>query len=298
MRNNFFNLLKKQMHENSSIFLLAADMGLGLIENIQNEFPDRFLNVGIAEQNMIGIASGLCNLGFRPFCYTISNFLIHRAYEQIRNDICLHSYPITLIGTTTGFDNGLLGPTHQILDDIGCTGILPEIRIYSPSTVASSTVVFNELINSHKPAYVRIGKQSFDIDQQISNINGFIFQNIESDLLVITHGTILKNCIDAYEKCKNFSLYCMNRIKPFEEQDLKEILSNYSKVLVIEDHFGTSGLYAMLCQFIVNNKLMHMQMNSLAPEALFESKVGDNGYYSEKYGYSVDQIVEKIALIS
>ena len=127
MRNTFFDLLENRMHEDTSLFLIVADMGLGLVEKIQNKFPDRFLNVGISEQNMIGIASGLCNVGFRPFCYTISNFLIQRCFEQIRNDICLHNYPVTLVGTSTGFDNGLLGPTHQVIDDIGCIKILPNI---------------------------------------------------------------------------------------------------------------------------------------------------------------------------
>lgn len=137
MRNEFFKLLEEEMRRDESLFFIAADMGLGLVEPIQREFPDRFLNIGISEQNMIGIAAGLCNTGFRPFCYTISNFITERCFEQIRNDVCLHKYPVTIVGTSTGFDNGLLGPTHQILDDIGCMKILPEMNIYSPGSVGS-----------------------------------------------------------------------------------------------------------------------------------------------------------------
>ncbi len=120
MRTIFFELLKSGMRTDPSLFLVTADMGLGLVEPFQQEFPDRFINVGIAEQNMAGVCAGLCNIGFRPLCYTISNFLVERCFEQLRNDVCLHDYPVTFIGTSTGFDNGNLGPTHHVVDDIGC----------------------------------------------------------------------------------------------------------------------------------------------------------------------------------
>ena len=119
MRAIFFDKFKEMMRNDSSLFFLTGDTGFHLVESIFEEFPHRSLNVGVAEQNMIGIASGLVNIGFVPVCYAITNFLIERCFEQIRNDICLHEYKVILVGTSTGYDNGPLGATHHKLDDIG-----------------------------------------------------------------------------------------------------------------------------------------------------------------------------------
>lgn len=105
------------MKKNEKIFFLTADMGINLVEKFVKDFPNRYLNVGIAEQNLISISAGLINLGYIPVAYTISNFLIHRCYEQLRNDIVLHNYPIVLLGTSSGYDNAPLGPTHHMIDD-------------------------------------------------------------------------------------------------------------------------------------------------------------------------------------
>ncbi len=177
MRTKFFELLIKEMEKDESLFLVVADMGLGLVELVQKTFPDRFINVGIAEQNMIGVAAGLSNVGFRPFCYTISNFLVQRCFEQIRNDVCLHQYPITLVGNSTGFDNGLLGPTHQSIDDIGCIKDLPNLNIYSPSSIRSISLVFEDVIENKQPAYVRIGKSSYDIEGFENKVNQTVIRN-------------------------------------------------------------------------------------------------------------------------
>ena len=295
MRKEFFKLLKKKMHEDESIFLIVADMGLGLIEPIQKEFSDRFLNVGIAEQNMIGVAAGLCNVGFRPFCYTISNFLIQRCFEQIRNDICLHKYPITLVGTSTGFDNGLLGPTHQIIDDIGCVKTLPNLNIYSPSSISSIRIAFEDIMKNKQPTYIRVGKGSYDIEALEDDINHMIIINDKSDILIITHGTILENCVKASKINNNFSIYCMNKIKPLNKTKIREIFKKYSKIVIIEDHFVTSGLYNSLCQFLVEMQYKQTNLYHIGTPEVYEERVGDKHYFANKYGYSPEKIAQFIS---
>ena len=297
MRANFFELLKEEMKNDKSLFLIIADQGLGLIEAIQEEFPDRFINVGIAEQNMIGVAAGLCNVGFRPFCYTISNFLTERSFEQIRNDICFHKYPITLIGASTGFDNGKLGPTHQIIDDIGCIKVLPNMNIYSPCSIKSISMIFEEIIKNKEPAYVRIGKGSYDIEPIEDNINHMVVKSDNSDILVITHGTVLKNCVEAAKIDNNFSIFCMNKIKPLDKEKIKELFEKYSKIVVVEDHFVTSGLYNSLCQCLVEMQLQKTRLYSIGTPEKYENIVGDRDYFADRYGYSslkISQFVSKI----
>lgn len=137
MRGEFFKMVQEEMRKNNDLFLLMGDTGYNLLEPIFEEFPERTLNVGVAEQNLIGIAAGLVNTGFKPICYGITNFLVHRCFEQIRNDLCLHNYPVILVGTSTGLDNGALWATHYVVDDIGSLKALPNINIYSPSSVES-----------------------------------------------------------------------------------------------------------------------------------------------------------------
>lgn len=300
MRTKFFELLIREMEKDESIFLLVADMGLGLVEIVQKTFPNRFINVGIAEQNMIGMAAGLTNVGFRPFCYTISNFLVQRCFEQIRNDVCLHRYPITLVGNSTGFDNGLLGPTHQSIDDIGCIKDLPNLNIYSPSSLHAINKVFEDVIKNRQPAYVRMGKSSYDIEGFEDKINQMVTKNDNSDILVVTHGTVLENCVKAISINNNFSIYCLNKIKPLEKEKLIELFEKYAKIVVVEDHFLTSGLYNSLCQFLVEIpfKVRKPDLYALGTPEIYEKVIGNKDYFADKYGYSPQKIAQFISRIS
>jgi transketolase len=292
MRTEFLKFLKEEMKIDEAVFFLVADQGLGLIEPFQNEFPNRVLNVGISEQNLIGVASGLVNIGFRPFCYTISNFLIQRCFEQIRDDICLHKYPITLIGNSTGFDNGLLGPTHHVIDDMGCLKVLPEINIYSPSSIGAIKPIFNEILKNRKPAYIRIGKSSYLIDSQ-NEVNQMIVEN-NSKVLVVTHGTMLEACVKGSLLKNKYSVYCMNRIKPLEKEKLSELFLKYKTVVVVEDHFVSSGLYNSLCQFAIEINLKARLLSIGTPE-IYEEVVGNKEFFAERYGFTPEKINEYIA---
>jgi transketolase len=293
MRNEFFKLLHDQMKRDPSAYFLVADMGLGLIETIQRDFPDRFLNVGIAEQNMIGIASGLCNTGVRPFCYTISNFITERCFEQIRNDVCLHGYPVTIVGTSTGFDNGLLGATHQVIDDIGCMKILPGMRIYSPGSVNVIGSVFNDIMSKSAPAYVRIGKGSYSLPANPAGVDHLALDK-DADTLVITHGTTLENCMKAVDAGGDFSVYCLNRIKPLDRDELAKLFRRYHNIVVIEDHFVSSGLYNSICQVVVDLQLRDTRIHCIATPEIYEKKVGTAAYFAERYGYSPAKIASYI----
>jgi transketolase len=158
MRGQIIDAIFQRMATNPDIFFLTADMGINLVEKFAEKYPNRFLNVGIAEQNLVGVSAGLANLGFRPFAYTISNFAVHRCFEQIRNDIGIHDYPLVLLGTSTGYDNAPLGPTHHIIDDWGAIKSIPKIDIYCPSSVTYAAFLVDYLLLAERPAYVRIPK--------------------------------------------------------------------------------------------------------------------------------------------
>lgn len=156
MRVQIIDAVFNRMQTDKDVFFLTADMGINLVERFGETYPDRYLNVGIAEQNMVGIAAGLANTGYKVFAYTISNFAIHRCFEQIRNDVGLHGHPVTLLGASTGFDHAPLGPTHHVIDDWGALKALPGIDIYCPSSVAYAATLVGRILEAGRPAYVRI----------------------------------------------------------------------------------------------------------------------------------------------
>ncbi len=296
MRGDFFDKLHEEMKKNEKIFFLMGDTGYNLVEPLFEEFPDRTLNIGVAEQNMIGIAAGLCNLGYEPICYGISNFLIHRCLEQIRNDLCMHDYPVTLVGTSTGLDNGALWATHYVVDDIGCVKPFPNMHIYSPSSVESINAIFDEVISLPHPAYVRITKKSFKEEKEIDGINHFIVENKNSDILIISHGRMTGNSFNASKLSNKISVYAMDKIKPLDKEIVKMLTEKYKKIIVVEDNFN-SGLFNSLAQLIIELHIHDIDMYSISPDENYGDSVGDTEYLDNMYGLTPEKINEYIKKI-
>lgn len=293
MRNLFFEEFIKIMREDESLFFLTGDTGFNLVEPIFVDNPDRSVNVGVAEQNMIGIASGLANVGYVPVCYAITNFLSERCFEQIRNDICLHEYKAILVGTSTGYDNGALGATHHSLDDIAVIKSLPNIRIYSPSGNKSIMCILSEVMESKEASYIRITKGGIDEPSDVENPNHFIHEG-GSDVLVISHGKMVGKAMAAHEIDSSFSVFAMDRIKPLDNSLLHDLFSRFGSVVVIEDNFR-SGLYNSICQWSIEDRSCHNNILSISPEESYSSVVGDPEYLEEINGLSISSILESIA---
>jgi transketolase len=291
MRNNIITSLLAEMEKDENIFFLTADMGINLVEQIQDKFPDRFVNVGIAEQNLIGVAAGLANIGYKPFVYTISNFVIHRCYEQIRNDIILHQYPITLLGTSTGYDNAPLGPTHHIIDEWGALRNFPGIDIYCPGTITFANSLIGKVLANKKPAYIRIPKGEFinpDSDE-----NMVLLQGLKQSVLLVSYGTPAQECIKAMSHNQDLSVMVFNKLYPLDKPKLKIILEQYENILVIEDHFASTGLYGLFCE-LCNEFSIFKQIISLAPKGYSFDVGSSNDYFHEKIGISSNKILERI----
>ena len=295
MRNAFFEEFKHLMRTDESLFFLTGDTGYNLVESILNEAPDRALNVGVAEQNMVGIASGLVNTGFVPVCYAITNFLVERCFEQIRNDICLHEYKVILVGTSTGYDNGALGATHHKLDDIGAVKALPNLRIYSPSGNKSMSVILKEALAANEASFIRIPKGKYIEENEIKSPNHFI-REIESRILVISHGKMISNALVAHRISPVFSIFAMDRIKPLDHNLLSNLFDQFTTIIVIEDNFR-SGLYNSLCQWAVETEAPHRKVISIAPEESYDKIMGNSDYLEDRHGLSPEKINARITKI-
>ena len=292
MRSIFFDEFKEMMRNDSSLFFLTGDTGFHLVESIFEEFPNRSLNVGVAEQNMIGIASGLVNAGFIPVCYAITNFLIERCFEQIRNDISLHEYKVILVGTSTGYDNGSLGATHHKLDDIGAIKALPNINIYSPSGSQSLSIITKEVFKNKNASFIRISKHNFDEISNVENPNHYICE-MNLPTLVISHGKMISNALDAYNQHPMFSIFAMDKIKPLDDTLLNSLFKRFETIIVIEDNFR-SGLYNSLCQWAIEKNARHTKIYSISPNESYDEIMGDTEFLEDMHGLSVGKINKKI----
>ena len=273
MRNKVIDQIYLEMRKDDSIFFLTADMGINLVEKIQEEFPERFLNVGIAEQNLIGVASGLINAGFKVVAYTISNFLVHRCFEQLRNDVSLHKKPIVMIGTSCGFDNAPLGPTHHIIDDWGYIKNLPGFNVYCPSNINYCDDLFSKLINLNESIYLRIPKGGFD---KIDENSDYQFLEKESDNIFLTYGALVEELYPLFEE-HNQSMLVFNKLHPIEKSKILSILEKYKTVYIVEDHFSSNGLYDSICKLVVNSNAT-FKLKSYSPKD-YDLKVGTNIKY-------------------
>lgn len=294
MRNLIIKKIFDVMSENKDVFFLTADMGINLVEPIQEEYPDRFLNVGIAEQNLIGVSAGLANLGYRPFAYTISNFVIHRCLEQIRNDISLHDYPITLIGTSTGFDNAPLGPTHHVTDDWGILKSFSNFQVFCPSSMAFAGSLVSRVLTESRPTYIRVPKGNPVEPDYVEDL--IYIGSEDSATVLITYGSLTQECLKVYKSNAGISVIVLNRLFPLDEQLLVDKLKLHEVVVVVEDHFPTTGFYGSLCEILIRNDLNN-KVVSLGPRgATFE--VGSSAdYYHKRFELDSGSLISRFGAL-
>ena len=293
MRSQILDTLFQRMAANPDIFFLTADMGINLVEKFQQAYPERYLNVGIAEQNLIGVSAGLANLGYRPFAYTISNFAVHRCYEQIRNDVSLHQYPITILGTSAGYDNAPLGPTHHMLDDWGALKAIPGIAMYGPASIPYAAALVDRLLTADHPAYVRIPKGGFAAPN--STAEAVLQPGTEREILLITYGALAQNCLAVQQADPRVAVLICNCLRPLDEENLAAALSAHRRVIVVEDHFAASGLYGSLCELIVRRRLA-VALDSLAPRPGYPLEIGGSAeFFYRQYGLDVAGIRRTLA---
>ena len=157
MRGIFTTTLLAHARESDFVFLIG-DLGFMVLEPLRDAAKQRFINAGIAEQNMVSVAAGLACAGLRPWVYSIAPFLYARAFEQIRNDVCMHALPVFLVGNGGGYAYGVMGPTHHAIEDYGVLLGLPNLTAYVPAFAADVPQVVSRLMMAARPAYLRLGR--------------------------------------------------------------------------------------------------------------------------------------------
>ena len=231
MRNNFAEVLYEEGKKDNKICVVVADISpAGSIQKFRNEFPDRFINCGVAEQSMIGIAAGLALKGFRPFCYTIATFTLYRPFEMVRVDLCYQNLPVTIIGMGAGAIYSTLGGTHHTIEDVAVAGALPNMTVIAPCDPSEMRDATRWCATkSNGPVYMRLGKVG-EPNITENAIEKFQFGKIRyikkgNEIAIISYGITVKMALDLSveleKKGKSVSVISCHTIKPLDKVGIK-----------------------------------------------------------------------------
>jgi transketolase len=256
VRNEFIASLVKAAELNKNIFLLCGDLGFSVLEAFADKFPDRFINVGIAEQNMMGIAAGLALSGKKVFTYSIVNFAITRCLEQIRNDVCYHNADVTLVAIGGGLPYGTHGYTHQGVEDIGFTRTLPNIDVYVPADKIELRYCMGHILHKNGPNYLRMARGGeADVHTKELSANKQLFEVLPRQKInFITQGTILNEAYAAVLKLQNHGiqvgLFSLPVLSPTLKNELQELATQSNILITVEEHLTEGGLGSFVAEII------------------------------------------------
>lgn len=258
MRTNFINQLIEEARHNDKIFLLVGDLGYHVIEPFAEEFPDRFLNVGIAEQNMAGIAAGLAMTGYNVYFYSIGNFPTIRCLEQIRNDIAYHQANVKVVSVGAGYAYGSLGATHQATEEIGALRVLPNMVVATPGDPLEARAITKISASYDGPMYIRLGKAGEKTVHSEDSINlkiGDICSVITCEgnqTAVLACGNILDAALHQInEENLNYDLYSVPFVKPINKEQLINIVKTHPAGLItIEEHQSSCGMGSAIVEVL------------------------------------------------
>ena len=297
MRNAFIDELTLLAEEDDKIFLIIGDLGFGVIENFEKRFPNQFLNAGVAEQNMMGMAAGLASAGYKVYVYSIGNFPVFRCLEQIRNDICYEELDVSIVSIGAGLSYGTLGYSHHAIDDIGVMSALPGMTIYSPADPIETRRALRESISLQTPKYFRLGKSG---EPELFNEAPTEFPNWTrltngNDLLVLTTGAITIEGIEAAALLQiigiEISVVVIPVLKPLAFE--KDLVAGFDNVLVLEEHSKSGGLGTILSEQLALNGLKVNLVKLGLPDQVHH-ELGSQKYLRNHFKLDALSVVEKV----
>lgn len=289
MRNAFARTIKTLADENEQVVLLSGDIGNRMFDDYKVDHAERFLNCGIAEANMTGVAAGLAVQGFRPFTYTITPFVTTRCLEQIRVDICYHQLPVTIVGVGGGLAYASLGATHHACEDIAMLRVLPEMQVICPADAYEVEAALKAVLAQNKPAYIRLGKKNepllhasvpdFEIGKAIAMLPG-------KRACILACGVMLQQALQAAQQLDSegisTAVYSFHTVKPLDESCLKEVFEKYDLVVTLEEHSLIGGFGSAVAEWAVDQRLSKINLLRLGtPDCFPHTAVQRQGLLQE-----------------
>lgn len=304
MRNALISKLHDLSLNDTRIMNLIADTGAFLFRHIKQDRPRQFLNGGIAEANLIGVASGLALSGYVPVVYGIAAFFI-RAFDQIRVDVCQNMANVKIVGVGAGISYSTVGPSHHTIEDLAMFRALPHMTILSPSDPLEAAWALEAALALKTPVYIRLGLagepsvHSNGVQAELSKIQ-ILRQG--TDVAILATGRCVKRALDAAESlAEHVSSQVVNvhTIKPIDVEGILTIANNVQAIVTVEEHNILGGLGSAVAEILVQSKHDHpIGFKSLGIQDTFCSEYGNGEYLINHHGLSAKAIAQEVLKIA
>lgn len=294
MRTAFIEELISLARRNERLFLVVGDLGFSVVEPFAEEFPERYLNAGVAEQNMTGVAAGLASEGYQVFTYSIANFPTIRCAEQIRNDVCYHNLPVTVVSVGGGMAYGSLGYSHHAVQDYAIMRSFPNMRVLAPGDPGEARESLQWIVKNPGPSYLRLGKAG---EPNLHDVRGIdqgplLIREGSAGLALVSTGGMLGVAIEVSDRLRNegvhLAVYSMPFLHPMSAEFIKP-LTSYPHIMSLEEHGAAGGLGSILREYLphsveiashcvpettadmVGSQAYLRQISGLDPESLYQN---------------------------
>lgn len=298
MRNAFSETLVRLAKEDPNVLLLTGDHGYALFDEFRKECPAQYINAGIAEQNMVGMAAGLARIGFRPFVYGLSAFVPVRVIEQIKLDVAHDHLPVIFIGDGAGFVYSHLGTSHQSTEDIACTRAIPNLSIFSPADRFEVSACIEMAYRSKSAVYLRMGKSDRgDVHSGLSQARVGELLEVRpgngGKIAFVATGALVRTAMDiATELYPDSSVWSAPFIKPIDSQQVASICNNSQLVIVLEEHSVLGGLGSVIAE--IASESAPVRVLRIGVHDRFSHHCGTYDYLLQEHGLDRVSIEKQI----
>ncbi len=307
MRDTFSKLLAEAAQKDDRLLLLTGDHGYALFDQFRKVSSDRFINCGIAEQNMVGMAAGLAKGGFRPVVYGLAAFVPMRVLEQIKMDVCYENLPVILVGDGAGIVYGQLGASHQCSEDVSALRPIPNIEIYSPADRHELVYCFEKMRERDVPAYLRFGKADCgDIHKGPVNVPlgdlipvslGFAgTAGSGNKIALIATGSMVSRAVEVQKRLPRASVWSAPMLLPINANQIREICGANQVVIAMEEHSINGGLGSIIAEVSseMNAGSARARVIRIGIDGKFSELCGSYNYLMKAHGLDIESILAKI----
>lgn len=298
MRTAFVDGLSELAAENPKIVLVTGDLGFGVLDDFRERFPDQFLNVGVAEQNLASVAAGLALTGHVVFTYSIGNFPTLRCLEQIRNDICYHRANVTIVSVGGGLAYGSLGVSHHATEDLAILRALPEIMVVAPGDPVETKKLLPQIVAHDGPAYLRLGRageSSIVSPEATVKLGEPTTVRLGSDLLLLTTGGMLPVAVGVADQLDregvSVKVASVHTLSPIDGAAIRSVLGTIPVVITCEEHSIYGGLGGCIAEVIAEAGI-NPTFRRLGLPGRFAEGVGSQTYLREHNEIGHDALLD------
>ena len=299
MRDCFVRELYKHAVDNPRVMLITGDLGFGVLTQYSNDLPAQFINAGVAEQNMTGVATGLALEGRIVFTYSIANFPTLRCLEQIRNDVLYHDANVNVVAVGGGFSYGSLGMSHHATEDIAIMRALPGLRVFAPCDETETSGLVKHMIENPSPSYLRLDKSKVPQGGYEKFIKGRMRQMRDgSDVALVGYGGIVAEALTAAGILEvsglSCAVYSAHTLKPFDSKTMIELAKRYRIIATIEEHVGAGGLGSLAAEAFIEAGVIPKHFVKICLPDAYSSIVGSQEYLRHRHFLDAESISKRL----